>query len=57
MADEDVTRNLEGMNQFDFTGWNEADWDGVFARDHTTTFSWTFTGSRGRTAFRNTSTP
>ena len=35
MADEDVTRNLEGMNQVDFTGWNEADWDGVFAHYHT----------------------
>ena len=35
MADEQVTRNLEGMNEVDFTGWNGADWDGVFAHYHT----------------------
>ena len=35
MADEDVTRNLEGMDEVDFTGWNGADWDGVFAHYHT----------------------
>ena len=35
MADEEVTRNLEGMDEVDFTGWNRADWDGVFAHDHT----------------------
>ena len=35
MADEDVTRNLEGMDELDFTGWNGADWDGVFAHYHT----------------------
>ena len=35
VADETVTRNLQGMDELDFTGWNEADWEGVFARYHT----------------------
>jgi hypothetical protein len=35
MADDEVTRNLEGMDELDFTGWNRADWHGVFARYHT----------------------
>ncbi len=47
MADDDVTRNLDGMDELDFTGWNGADWSGVLIS----------TGSRRRTAFRSTSTP
>ena len=35
MADDEVTRNLEGMDELDFTGWNRADWQGVFAHYHT----------------------
>jgi hypothetical protein len=35
MADDEVTRNLEGMDELDFTGWNGADWNGVFAHYHT----------------------
>lgn len=35
MADEKVTNNLKGMDDLDFTGWNNADWNGVFARHHT----------------------
>jgi len=35
MADDDVTRNLDGMDELDFTGWNGADWSGVFAHYHT----------------------
>ena len=35
MADDTVTRNLKSMDELDFTGWNGADWDGVFARNHT----------------------
>lgn len=31
----DVDRNLTGMDELDFVGWNTADWDGVFARHHT----------------------
>ena len=27
--------NLKGMDDLDFTGWNNADWDGVFAHHHT----------------------
>ena len=34
MADE-VIRNLAGMDELDFKGWNNADWRGVFARCHT----------------------
>jgi hypothetical protein len=35
MAVETVSRNLQGMDELDFSGWNEADWEGVFTRYHT----------------------
>ncbi|MFG2332803.1 hypothetical protein ACGFMM_24675 [Streptomyces sp. NPDC048604] len=35
MAEDQVSRNLKGMDDLEFTGWNRADWDGVFARHHT----------------------
>ena len=35
MADDEVTRNLQGMDELDFKGWNRADWQGVFAHQHT----------------------
>jgi hypothetical protein len=35
MANDEVARNLQGMNEVDFIGWNQADWEGVFARLHT----------------------
>ena len=35
MADDRVQRNLQGMDDLDFTGWNNADWNGVFAQHHT----------------------
>ena len=35
MADETVMRNLRGMDELDFAGWNKADWEGVFTRHHT----------------------
>jgi hypothetical protein len=35
MANDQVARNLKGMDDLDFTGWNGADWNGVFARHHT----------------------
>ena len=34
MADQ-VTSNLKGMDDLDFQGWNNADWNGVFAHHHT----------------------
>jgi uncharacterized Rossmann fold enzyme len=33
--DETVARNLQRMDELDFAGWNEADWEGVFTRYHT----------------------
>jgi hypothetical protein len=33
--DDDVDRNLRGMDELDFVGWNNGDWNGVFARHHT----------------------
>lgn len=33
--DDQVGRNLKGMDDLDFIGWNSADWTGVFARHHT----------------------
>lgn len=35
MSDDRVAANLQGMDDLDFTGWNNADSDGVFARHHT----------------------
>jgi hypothetical protein len=35
MANDEVIRNLRSMDELDFTGWNHADWQGVFARYHT----------------------
>ena len=29
MADGAVARNLDSMDELDFTGWNGADWDGA----------------------------
>ena len=34
-SDEQVDRNLQGMDDLDFVGWNKADWTGVFAQHHT----------------------
>jgi len=30
-----VSDNLKGMDDLDFIGWNNADWQGVFAQHHT----------------------
>jgi len=35
MSDEQAKKNLEAMDDLDFVGWNNADWDGVFAHHHT----------------------
>ena len=35
MTDDEVVRNLTGMDELDFNGWNKADWNGVFAQHHT----------------------
>ena len=35
MNDDQVSANLQGMDDLDFTGWNSADWHGVFAHHHT----------------------
>jgi hypothetical protein len=35
MNDDQVSANLQGMDDLDFTGWNSADWHGVFADHHT----------------------
>ena len=35
MQDDQVKKNLKGMDDLDFTGWNNGDWNGVFAHHHT----------------------
>lgn len=35
MSDDQVEKNLQGMDDLDFDGWNTADWNGVFAHHHT----------------------
>ena len=35
MAEAEVEGNLKGMDDLDFVGWNNADWQGVFADHHT----------------------
>jgi hypothetical protein len=32
---DQAERNLQGMDDLDFKGWNNADWNGVFAHHHT----------------------
>ena len=34
VADETVARNLQRMDELDFAGGNQADWEGVFTRYH-----------------------
>jgi len=35
MQEDQVNKNLKGMDDLDFIGWNKADWHGVFAHQHT----------------------
>jgi hypothetical protein len=35
MEEDRVEGNLKGMDDLDFIGWNNADWNGVFAHHHT----------------------
>ena len=35
MQEDQVNKNLKGMDDLDFIGWNNADWHGVFAHHHT----------------------
>src|SRR5262245_44472809 len=35
MSDDKVGKNLKGMDELDFVGWNRADWLGTFAHYHT----------------------
>ena len=35
MQGDKVEVNLKGMDDLDFVGWNNADWNGVFAHHHT----------------------
>jgi hypothetical protein len=34
MQEDQVASNLKGMDDLDFIGWNNADWNGVFAHHH-----------------------
>ena len=54
MADETVARNLQRMDELDFAGWNQADWEGVFTVTTQMTCSWTCTGRIRRMAFVST---
>jgi hypothetical protein len=35
MPDDQVRKNLKGIDKLDFDGWNDADWRGTFAHFHT----------------------
>jgi hypothetical protein len=35
MTEEQINANLKAMDDVDFEGWNNADWQGVFADQHT----------------------
>jgi hypothetical protein len=35
MEENQVEKNLKGIDDLDFDGWNNADWNGVFAHHHT----------------------
>jgi hypothetical protein len=34
MTEDQVNANLKAMDDLDFEGWNNADWQGVFAQQH-----------------------
>ena len=55
--DDAVDRNLLGMDELDFVGWNNADWTGVFAHYTPTMYSWTGKDRPRPTASRSTSRP
>lgn len=57
MADDQVTRNLRSMDELDFTGWNQADWQGGSPTTTPTTSSSMSTGSLRHMASRSTSMP
>ena len=40
MQDDRVARNLKGMDDLYFTGWNSADWDGVSSPSTTPRTCW-----------------
>jgi hypothetical protein len=35
MTEDQIKANLKAMDDLDFEGWNNADWQGVFAHQHT----------------------
>ena len=55
--DDAVDRNLQGMDELDFVGWNNADWTGVFAHHHTDDVLVDWQGQPRPTASRSTSRP
>ena len=57
MSDEQVQANLKAMDDLDFIGWNNADWDGVFAHHHTDDSTSTSRARHRPAASRSTSTP
>lgn len=57
MGDDEVTRNLDSMDELDFRGWNGADWHGLFAHLHTDDVLVDVHGSLRPMASRSTSTP
>ena len=54
---DEVRSNLKGMDDLDFEGWNNADWDGVFADHHTEDVMVTGRAKSRRTGSRSTSMP
>ena len=57
MSDDQVRANLQGMDDLDFTGWNNADWNGVFAHHHTDDVFADWKGQARPTGSTGTSTP
>ena len=56
MTDDQVQKNLKGMDDLDFTGWNNADWNGVLPTTTPMTCLWTGRARNRPGAFRLTST-
>jgi hypothetical protein len=54
VQDQKVDRNLKGMDDLDFDGWNKVDWDGVFAHHQLMMFLWTGRDRNPRMASRST---
>jgi len=57
MTEDQINANLKAMDDQDFEGWNDADWQGVSAHHRTDDVYVDLKGQAPRAGSRSTSTP